>query len=348
MIVHVDLDAFFASVEELDHPHLVGRPVAVGGRPPQGIVTTANYEARRYGIHSAMPVFMAKALCPSLILLPVRMARYKEKSREVFSILATASPLMEQVSIDEAYLDFSHVEHPRERALTLKAEVKEKTGLTLSVGLAPNKFLAKLASDWEKPNGFTEIHEEEAMDLLGPLPVGRIHGVGPRGVEKLARLGIHTVENLWALSEKDLRRIFGKWGGELYWRARGIDHRRVEPERERKSLGVERTFRPTEDEDLLREHLRDHCRELAEDLSRLHLQASCITVKTKDADFSIHTRSKTLPHPIASEEEIFALAEVLFEERPSRRLRLIGVTASHLEERGTEQLSFLPEGRSPF
>lgn len=341
MIVHVDLDAFFASVEELDCPHLAGKPVAVGGRAPRGIVATANYEARRYGIHSAMPVFIAQAMCPELILCPTRMERYKEKSREVFSILKSYSPLIEKVSIDEAYLDVSHVLDPKAHAHALKEEVRQKSGLTISVGLAPNKFLAKLASDWEKPDGFKEIPLDEAEELLAPLPVGRIHGIGPKGVEKLSRLGIDTVEALRALSEKDLERLFGKWGKELYWRARGRDERPVVPVRTRKSLGVEHTFAPTEDEKRLLGYLKSYCHELAEDLAIHGLRAAGLTVKTKAADFSIHTRSKTLPHAIATEEEIFSVAAFLFSQRPTRRLRLIGVTATHLQSRHFDQLSFL-------
>lgn len=344
MILHVDLDAFYASVEELDNPALKGHPVAVGGLSEHGIVTTANYEARKYGIHSAMPVFQAKMRCSDLILVPNRRGRYLEKSREVFDILHTYSPVLEKVSIDEAYLDISHwTGNLTEKAYGMKNEVRKKTGLTLSVGMSYNKFLAKIASDWNKPDGFMLITKGDIPELLLPLPIEKIHGIGPKSAEKLHSLGITTIEQLMELPLDFMTDLFGKWGIEIYNRIRGIDYRPVEPLRERKSLGVERTFDDaTRDREVLLGYLQEFAEELEEEAVKKEIQGYTVTVKVKTSSFITYTRSKTLNYTIYKQGDLLETGKELLDECPDEEpYRLLGITLSNLVPLSVEQLSFL-------
>lgn len=346
MILHVDLDAFYASVEELDNPSLRGKPLAVGGLSDHGIVTTANYVARKYGIHSAMPLFQARQRCPNLIVVPVRRRRYLEKSREVFDILRNYSPVIEQVSIDEGYLDISHWRgNLTEKVYRMKGEIRRKTGLTVSVGMSWNKFLAKIASDWKKPDGFMIISKGDLPDILLPLPVEKIHGIGPKSATKLRSLGIETVGELMDLPREYLGELFGKWGYEIYDRIRGKDLRPVEPVRERKSIGVERTFDvATEEEGELLEYLEGFCEELEGDLLRKKFRGYTVTVKVKTASFQTYTRSRTLPGAICRKEDLFDIGRELLGECPKGEpYRLLGITLSGLEPLAIEQLSFLEE-----
>lgn len=343
--LHLDMDAFFASVEEVDNPSLRGKPVIVGGRSQRGIVTTCNYEARKYGIHSAMPIFMARERCPHGIYLPGRMNRYQEISRKVFSILREITPRIEPLSIDEAYMDISGIGmKPEELANMIKERVMEETGLTLSVGVSYNKFLAKLASDWNKPNGFMKITKDMMPQILFPLSVGKVYGIGAKSRKKLEDIGIYTIEDLYGLNEDFLVDFFGKWGKEIYDRIRGIDPREIETTRERKSIGVERTFRPTRDKKLLDKFLMDYAKELEDDLIKRNLHGRTLTVKIKDEDFESHTKSRTYHRYISDKDEIYELSRTLFDEMEwDKSLRLLGISLSNLMDKNLHQLSFLED-----
>lgn len=341
-IIHVDLDAFYASVEELDNPTLKKLPVIVGGLSNNGIVTTANYNARKYGIHSAMPIFMAKQKCPHGCFLPVRMKRYKEVSKQVFDILYEITNLVEPVSIDEAYLDVSNINTSSIKiAEEIKDRVMKDIGLTLSIGISYNKFLAKLASDWNKPNGMKIITEDMVPDILLPLPVKSVHGIGNKSAQRLNNIGIYTVKDLMNLSEEFLIEFFGKFGREIYNRIRGIDLRKVTVDRKRKSIGTERTFtNHTKDKEILKEYLHRFSKELESSLNSRNVHAKTITIKIKDVNFRTHTKSKTLINYISSFEEIFKVAvEILNEIEITEEIRLIGLTASNLMNVKVEQLS---------
>lgn len=341
-IIHVDMDAFYASVEEHDNPKLKGLPVIVGGLSNHGIVTTANYHARKYGIHSAMPIFMAKQKCPKGCFLPVRMERYKEVSKQVFDILLSITDLVEPLSIDEAYLDVSKIDkNPLIIAEEIKREVMKNTGLTISIGISYNKFLAKLASDWNKPNGMKIITEDMIPDILLPLPVKSVYGIGKKSSKKLNDIGIYTIEDLMRLSEEFLTEFFGKAGNEIYNRIRGIDSRKVNIERERKSIGTERTFsNHTRNKDILKKFLYNFSLELETSLENRDIQAKTITLKIKDVDFRTQTKSKTLNNYISSFNDIFEVAVSLLDEiEIAQDIRLIGLTASNLETIKLEQLS---------
>lgn len=341
-IIHVDLDAFYASVEERDRPYLKGKPLIVGGRSKKGVVTTANYEARKYGVHSAMPMFIARQKCPKGIYVPGRMSRYQEVSREVFSILHSFSDILEKVSIDEAYLDITHLPvKPHTLVQELKEKVYSETELTLSVGISYNKFLAKLASDWNKPAGVKEITEEMVPEILVPLPIKKVHGLGPKSCGLLNNLGLYTIGDLLELSEDFMIDLLGKSGREVYHRIRGVDHRRVKTHRERKSLGIERTFpKGTRNRQVLEDYLITFSKELSQDLKAKKLHARTITLKTKDENFKIQSRGKTLFQHINDVESIHQVAHQLLSELPlDKPLRLMGLTASNLLSEDLQQLS---------
>lgn len=345
-ILHLDMDAFYASVEEQDNPRLKGKPVIVGGTSSRGIVTTANYEARKYGIHSAMPIYIAKKRCPKGCFIPTRMERYKEVSREIFGILHTFTDLIEPLSIDEAYIDISHINR---NPLTIVKEIKKKvetsTGLTMSVGISYNKFLAKLASDWNKPNGVKVITKDMVPDILLPLPVKAVHGIGSKSAKRLNNIGIYRIEDLMPLSRDFLTGFFGKSGIDIYNRIRGIDNRRVNTERETKSIGTERTFRQdTKDKDMLKEYLHNFSQELAISLQKEGFYSRTITLKIKYEDFKTHTKSKTLNNHINTMGEIFQIAMHLLDEIDiTDNIRLIGLTTSNLTNFAVEQLSIFKD-----
>ncbi|MDY0234964.1 MAG: DNA polymerase IV [Gudongella sp.] len=340
--LHLDMDAFFAAVEERDNPELKGHPVIVGGRSNSGIVTTCNYIAREYGIHSAMPIFMAKERCPHGIYVSGRMDRYREVSKEVFRVLRTITPIIEPLSIDEAYMDISGFDKtPEEISDRIKKMIYDETGLTLSIGVSYNKFLAKLASDWNKPDGFMKITEDMMPELLFPFSVGKVYGIGRKSKERLNQIGIYTIEELHSLSKELLIDLFGKSGNEIYNRIRGIDNREIQVTRIRKSMGVERTFRATRDKKILLEKLLDYSIELSNDLSTRNLHGRTLSVKIKDEDFEIHTKSRTFVHYIWEEDEIYELSSMLFSEMEwNKGLRLLGVSISNLMDRDLTQLSF--------
>lgn len=341
-ILHIDMDAFYASVEEQDNPALKGKPLIVGGSSNHGIVTTANYEARKYGIHSAMPIFMAKQMCPKGIFVPTRIKRYRDVSREVFSVLHKFTDKLEQVSVDEAYLDLSKVEGDKlEACFEMKREVLKKTGLTLSMGLSYNKFLAKLGSDWNKPDGIKIIRQDMVPEILLPLSIKKIHGIGRKTAKKLNDIGIYKVEDLIDLSEEFLVELLGKHGTEIYYRIRGHDNRRLETERERKSLGTETTFEvATRDKNILKEYIYEFALEIENELKIKKIQGKTITLKLKDDEFKSKTRSRTLDYEINNSIEIKNLACMLLDEIDiDKKIRLIGVTISNLSNRDKVQLS---------
>ena len=266
IIIHVDIDAFYASVEELDDKSIIGKPLVVGGRSNHGVVTTANYIARDYGIHSAMPMYMAKNLCDHLIIKPMRRERYLEKSREVFDILKSYTDKIEKVSIDESYLDLSGLSYDENIVYDIQRKVFEKTGLSVSVGLSYNKFLAKLASDWNKPKGVMIIRESDMPEILFPLDIRKVHGIGSKSEKKLRNIGINKVEDLYNLSYDFLANMLKKSGEEIYNRIRGIDKREVTPNAVRKSLGTESTFGAPKNREELINYFRDFAKEVSEDL----------------------------------------------------------------------------------
>ncbi|MGB9779513.1 MAG: DNA polymerase IV [Caldanaerobacter sp.] len=346
-IIHVDMDAFFASIEQQDNPEYRGKPVIVGGLSGRGVVSTCSYEARKYGIHSAMPMYMAKKLCPQGIFLPVRRKRYEEVSEQIFKILYDITPLVEPVSIDEAYLDVTYVDkNPEDIALEIKKRVKDVTGLTVSVGISYNKFLAKLASDWNKPDGLMVITEDMIPEILKPLPVTKVHGIGEKSAEKLRSIGIDTIEDLLKLSQEDLIKLFGKTGVEIYNRIRGIDERPVETMREVKSIGKEKTLeRDTKSKELLMQYLKEFSEIVSEELIKQRLYCRTVTVKIKTADFAVHTRSKTVDKYMKFSEDIYKIAkEILGNWKLEQYVRLIGLSVSNLSPIKYEQLSFLDKG----
>ncbi len=343
LILHVDMDAFFASVEQLDNKSLKGKPVIVGGVSERGVVSTCSYEARKYGIHSAMPIFIARKLCPHGVYLRTRMIRYKEVSKQVFNILKDVTDIIEPLSIDEAYLDItnSRFKSGMEAANYIKSRVLKEVGLTISIGISYNKFLAKLASDWNKPNGIKIITKDMIPDILLPFPVSKIYGLGKKSVEKLNNMGIFTVKELYDMPKEFYIEYLGKYGLEIYDRIRGVDNREVESQRDRKSYGRERTLKiDTKEKDDLLEYLYDFSKEISNQLIRQNLEGKTITVKYKTEDFQNHTRSKTLNFYTNNFEDIYKVCEeILNNEEINEYIRLIGVTVSSFKENTVEQLT---------
>lgn len=341
-IVHVDMDAFFASVEIMDNPSLRGKPVIVGGTTERGVVATCSYEARSFGVRSAMPAYIAKSKCPDAIFLPVRYERYKEISNRIFHIFYRITPYVEPLSIDEAYLDITHLKrNPVEVAKYIKQAVKKEIGLTISAGVSYNKFLAKLASDWNKPDGLKVIEKQEVPKILFPLPISKIYGLGEKSTKKLNDIGIFTVKELYELPKELLIEFFGKFGVEIYERARGIDNREVQVLRERKSIGRETTLRvDTDNKEELKTYLKSFAHSVSSTMRSKNVSGKSITIKIKTSSFVNHTKSKTLLRYISSEEEIYKEAlDILEEIEFNEKIRLIGLSISTLKENKIEQLS---------
>jgi len=343
-ILHVDMDAFFASVEQLDHPELRGKPVVVGGSSDRGVVATCSYEARKYGIHSAQPTYMAKKLCPNAIFVRGNHSRYSEVSKQIFDILYSICDKVQVVSIDEAYLDVSDLFYsPQYIAKYIKKRVKEEIGLTLSVGISYNKFLAKLASDWNKPDGIMEIKEEMVPDILRPLPIRKVHGLGKKSVEKLNKIGIFTIDDMLKYDQSFYESFMGKFGIEIYDRIQGIDEREVNVSSGgRKSIGTENTLSEgTDDTDTLKNYLTGFAEKIEKSLSKKNVSVKTVTIKLKTFDFQQHTRSKTLTHYIYRFEDLEQVAHDLLDEyNLETKVRLIGLTVSNFEDRQQEQLTF--------
>lgn len=343
-IIHVDMDAFYASVEQEDNPSLKGKPVIIGGNSIRGVVATCSYEARKYGIHSAMPIFMAKSKCPNGVFLPVRHNRYREISNEVFSIFYKVTALVEPLSIDEAYLDVTQLdEDPLSIGCRIKDEVLKQTGLTLSVGISYNKFLAKLASDWNKPNGIKVITQDVIPEILKPLSISKIYGIGKKSIYKLNKIGIFTINDLLNLPKEYFIDLFGKNGIEIYNRVFGIDHREVTPDREVKSIGRETTLsKDTDDKVYLKSFIFEFAQDISDSLKQSNLLAKTITIKLKTFNFETHTKSKTIHHYTNSFQEIYNIAySILDDINLKEEIRLIGLTVSNFSDNEIEQLTFL-------
>lgn len=340
-ILHIDMDAFFASIEQRDKPELRGKPVAVGGGV-RGVVAAASYEARRFGVRSAMPASRAQRLCPELIFVKHRMDVYREVSGQVRAIFGRYTDLIEPLSIDEAFLDVTDPKRgPRSGTLlakAIKADVRRETGLTASAGISYCKFLAKIASGVQKPDGLTVITPEDAEAFIAELPIGAFYGVGPKTAERLRALGVVTGRDLRRLSQDQLERAFGKHGG-TYWRmARGIDERPVNAERERKSVGRETTFlRDVRELPELERTLGPLAEQVAERLARGGWVASAVTVKVKFDDFEQITRQMQTARPVSEAHEILAYARHLLRAkvRLARPVRLVGIAVHHLEDAET-------------
>lgn len=338
-IIHIDMDAFFAAVEQMDQPAYRGKPVIVGGDPhSRGVVSTCSYEARRFGVRSAMPLREALRRCPQGIFVPCRMGRYHELSCHIMTMLREYTPLVEPLSVDEAFMDVTGCEMlfgtAEFIARTLVRRIQTEIGLTASIGVAPNKFLAKLASDLKKPQGFVVVSPETITDFLAPLPVSRLWGVGPRTEERLHSMGIQTIGALAHVPMIQLRSRLGETGEHLYRLANGQDDRPVLPPEDAKSIGQEVTFqRDIEDREVLQGVLLDLADRVARRVRQTETAGRTITVKMRDADFKTITRSRTLAQSTCYEEEIYRVAMELAEEANwgGERIRLLGVSLSHFE-----------------
>ncbi len=344
-ILHVDMDAFFASVAERDNPELKGKPVVIG-MGARGVVSAANYEARKFGIHSAMPVGRARRLAPHAIFLPVDMARYQEVSGHVMEIFHSFTPWVEPISLDEAFLDVTGSQKllgtGREIAVAIRKKVEEQEGITCSVGIAPSKFIAKLASAHCKPNGMLEITADRILTFLHPLPIQAMWGVGPKTAEILERLGLRTIEDIAKLPRATLIRALGEANGaSLYELAWGRDYRDVTPEEPDRSISAAETFAQDLDnpEEILTEFLRLTERATAR-LRDRELFSKTVGIKVRFADFSTINRTKTLPLPIDSTHDVYEVVKGLYQGlRIDRaRLRLVGVSLENLSQGAPEQL----------
>ena len=345
------MDAFYASVEQRDHPELRGKPVVVGGPPnSRSVVAAASYEVRKFGVHSAMPCSQAERLCPHAIFVKPRFDAYRAVSQQIMEIFRSCTDLVEPLSLDEAFLDVTtnRFDNPSATRIAerLRAEIYATTSLTASAGVAPNKFLAKVASDMNKPNGLTVIAPDRVAEILATLPVRKIPGVGKVTEERLKKHGIHTTNHLLDFSEERLLELFGKLGGYFFRISRGIDERPVRPTRERKSVGAEDTFAydVIDVEELERELER-----LGEVVWRRlgEVKGRTVTVKVTYSDFSKATRGRTLPQRLASLEEMLAHAKELlhFTEAGNRPIRLVGITVSQFSEASETEMDGEAPGR---
>ncbi|MEW6742121.1 MAG: DNA polymerase IV [Planctomycetota bacterium] len=354
-ILHVDMDAFYAAIEQRDNPELRGKPVVVGALPGRrGVVSTCSYEARTFGVRSAMPISQAVERLPHGIYLPPRMEVYAAVSRQVMAILERYTPLVEPLSLDEAFLDVTGTERlfgtPVEIAERIRREIRDELALTASVGVAPNKFLAKLASDLRKPDALVVIRAEEAEAVLAPLPARKIFGIGPESERALARAGIHTIGDLQRCPEEHLVRRFGSLGHTLKELAHGRDDRPVEPDRAWKSHGAETTFpRDVTDVAALRNCLLRFAVDIAFDLRRHRLVCRTVGLKLRYHDFTTLMREHTVDDVIRSGQRLYEEGvALLLKENPTRPVRLIGLYASHLrhEDEGVQKLLFGGEDKA--
>ena len=346
-ILHIDMDAFYASVEEMDDPSLKGKPVIVGGASRRGVVCAASYPARKFGVHSAMPMMRAMKLCPQAIVVPPRMDRYSEISRQVFSVFHRFTPLVEGLSVDEAFLD---VEASRSLfgdgkaiAVKIKTAIREELGLIASAGVAPNKFIAKIASDIGKPDGLCVVEESDVVNFLSPLPIERMWGVGPKTAPKMHALGLHTFADIARSAPHVLEGLIGSWGLEIRALARGEDFRDVNPDREAKSISAEETY----EEDLVGQEavegtLLRHASRIAQRMLAANLEARTIAVKLKYGDFSLVSRRTTLPDPVSDTSSLYEAARSLLDRCDlGRGIRLTGLGASNFLERGEARSLFV-------
>lgn len=332
-IIHVDMDAFYASVEQRDHPKYMNRPVVVGGNPKgRGVVCAASYEARKFGIHSAMSCKMVSRLCPDAIFLPVDMDKYKRVSREVHNIFHRYTETIEPISIDEAFLEINTGDSLK-AAKKIKEDIFNKTRLTASVGVSYNKFIAKMASDMEKPDGLTIITQDMVGHILPDLPIRKIWGVGGKTEKELNNIGIFTVRDLLQYDREFLLKNWGRRAYELIQLCEGIDHRRVETNQETKSIGEETTLREdTNDMDILKDCLKEFSLAIGKRMARAKIRCRTITVKIKYHDFKTITRSVTLSNPTDLSSEIYKQSCNILEGRVplTKQVRLIGIQVSNL------------------
>ncbi len=330
------MDAFYASVEQLDNPELQGKPVAVGGSSQRGVVSAASYEARKFGVRSAMSSVIAKRNCPDLIFVKPRFERYKEISGKIREVFFEYTDLVEPLSLDEAYLDVTENKKGLMSATliakNIRNRIKEKTGLNASAGISINKFIAKVASDVNKPNGQKTVPPEEVLQFLEDLDIRKFYGVGKVTAEKMYRLGIFTGKDLKLKTEEYLTEHFGKSGAHFYNVVRGIHHSEVKPHRIRKSLGAERTFNENiSSEIFMLERLENIAEEIERRLNKSQVAGKTITLKIKYSDFSQQTRSKTISYFISSKALILEIAkELLYQEKMKNSVRLLGISLSNL------------------
>ena len=350
-IIHVDMDAFYASVEQLDNPELRGKPVAVGGGEKRGVVSAASYEARPFGVRSAMSGAHAKRLCPELIFVKPRFDRYKEISTKIRNIFLDYTDLVEPLSLDEAYLDVTEnkigIPSATLIALEIRGRIFKQLGLRASAGISINKFIAKVASDINKPNGQKTINPEEVLDFLEQLDIKKFYGVGRVTTEKMYQLGIFTGKDLKAKSLDYLQSYFGKSGVYYYNVVRGIHNSTVKPNRTRKSLAAERTFNENlSSEIFMMERIERLAEEVSKRLVKSKVAGKTLTLKIKYSDFSTQTRSKTLPYYISDKAIILETAkDLLFQEKMKNSVRLLGISLSNLNN---EQQSDSKEKKSPI
>lgn len=328
------MDAFFASVEQLDHPQWRGRALAVGGEGSRGVVSAASYEARKYGVRSAMSGIIAKKLCPHLIFAKPRFERYKEISDQIRAIFIEYTPLVEPLSLDEAFLDVSDYSSATLVAEEIRTKIKSKTGLTASAGISINKFLAKIASDWNKPDGQKTLPPENIIEFLESIDVKKFHGIGKKTKLKMYQLGIYTGKDLKEKTEEFLFKHFGKGGKYYYQVVRGFHNSPVKPHRTPKSVGVERTFEKNlSSEFFLEEKLKNIAENLEMRLSKNKLAGRTITLKIKYSDFKQQTRSKTGNLYLSNKDLILErVKELLYKEKLSNSVRLIGISISNLND----------------
>ncbi len=359
VILHADMDAFYASVEQRDHPELMGRPVVVGGDSNRGVISAASYEARRFGIRSAMPSAQARQLCPELVFLRGDMAKYSRESKRIFEIFRRFTPLVEGLSLDEAFLDLTGTERllgsPRKIAEDLRAAVRAECDLAVSCGIAPVKMVAKIASDEAKPDGVVEVTDEGLRSFLDPLAVGKIWGVGPVAQKRLEAQGIHTIGDLARSDPKRLERAVGDWGLGVRRLARGQDLRDVEPYRDAVSMSEENTFgQDIEDRGTMESAILSHAEAVARRLRRSELVANTVVLKLKLArrvtsgprGFPLLTRRETLSEPTDDGDVIARTARALLARAElTEPIRLLGVGTTNLTSANPEQLSLLPEGQ---
>jgi nucleotidyltransferase/DNA polymerase involved in DNA repair len=357
-ILHVDMDAFYASVEQRDHPEFRGRPVIVGADPKggrgRGVVAACSYEARTFGVRSALPISQAWRLCPEGVYVRPRMNRYTEASREIMGVLRRFTDLVEPLSLDEAFLDVTGSRAlfgtPSEIARTVKKQIREATGLAASAGAAPNKFIAKIASDIGKPDGLVIVEPGNAEAFLSPLPISRLWGVGPKTAERLRALGFDTIGQIRNAPPGALAPL-GDLGEHLKQLSHGLDDRPVIPDREPKSIGNETTFEEdTRDRDLLIRTMRGLSEQVGRRLRRASYRARKIAIKVRYADFETHTRQTTAAKPVRTDEDIAQLAVDLLGHFPlDRKIRLIGVSAGDLmrESDDPAQLGLFSQAADP-
>ncbi|MEX0288155.1 MAG: DNA polymerase IV [Flavobacteriaceae bacterium] len=349
-IIHVDMDAFYASVEQLDHPELKGKPIAVGGGSKRGVVSAASYEARKFGVRSAMSGYIAKRNCPDLIFVKPRYDRYSEISKAIRAIFFEYTDLVEPLSLDEAYLDVTTNKKGNPSATLIAKEIRQRIfdelGLTASAGISINKFIAKVASDYNKPNGQKTVNPEEVIEFLEQLEIRKFYGVGKVTAEKMYKLGIFTGKDLKEKSLEFLSNAFGKSGRYYYHVVRGIHTSEVKPHRIPKSVGAERTFSENlSSEVFMLERLGHIAEELERRLKKNKIAGKTVTLKIKYSDFTLQTRSKTLAYFISDKQLILETAkELLYQEALQNSVRLLGISLANLNTGQSNQLKEEPGG----